>query len=176
MKFPRPRFSLLTLLLGVLFIGSGILVWIQRDAWELERQSVGIGIKTLKVAPDEKRGLNFSLLQSIYQIIDLRTRKVLHDFTIPDPPVVQYYGAGFLDDDHFLVMISYDLPLFKPTKPPLLTHYYFYRRFPEWWWGHLYRPEVRLALIFGIATLVSLFKTRSVGAAGFASGAGRLAR
>ena len=67
-------------------------------------------------------------------------------------------SIGFINDDWIQIM-TMD-PQYK-TPPIPLRCFYLHRRFPEWWWGHFYRPEVWLALIFGIATLVSLFKTRA---------------
>ena len=32
---------------------------------------------------------------------------------------------------------------------------------PEWWWGYFYLPETWLCIVFSLATLVSLFKTRA---------------
>ncbi|MBI3829623.1 MAG: hypothetical protein HY291_08910 [Planctomycetes bacterium] len=56
-----------------------------------------------------------------------------------------YHPIGFEDDDTLLFACGV-LRNGRLTNPKIIV---LHRRFPEWWWGHFYRPEVWLTIIFG---------------------------
>jgi hypothetical protein len=57
-----------------------------------------------------------------------------------------YRAEGFIDDDTIMHFSGdWQDDRIEPTDKFEVWH----RRYPEWWWGHFYRPEVWLLIIFG---------------------------
>ena len=163
MKHLRPKFSLLFLVLISLFIPSIVLVWLWREPWVLERIELDLPATISPNAPDGVRQVIFYRTYPMTRMYAITENGDKNPFYVfhgePLYPINSESIAGFLDNDHLCMQIFYG-----ESHPQMVA--YLTRRFPEWWWGHFYRPEVWLALAFGVATLVSLFKTKSVGAAG----------
>jgi len=63
-------------------------------------------------------------------------------FILSEQPIAVAY---FLTDDRINVVTEMSDNDFSSWQ---FVEYH--RRFPEWWWGHFYRPEVWLAIIFGV--------------------------
>ena len=143
------RFSLATLLLVVLWIGAAMAVWTRREPW-----------------------VEASVEKSIAQpTLDNSGNIILQTRPVPDPwRRIIYDGATYVGDEHGLLwefpyfngepQIPYGfvdentLKLWRMTSDRPSTQFAiatYHRRFPEWWWGHFYRPEVWLfALLSGI--------------------------
>ena len=82
-------------------------------------------------------GFNFSRYD-----YDSDLKFVLGQATASSPT---HYPLGFVDDDHCIMMMSivtgHEMPVYHAFRV-------WYRRFPEWWWGQFYRPEVWLGIVF----------------------------
>ena len=148
------RFSLATLLLLVLWIGAAMAVWFWREPWQLCAPPVDISpnIKP-RVSPDEKRKLDkYSIIIQEYDGIEAWTdAKVLWTAT----PVSGYiFPVGFIDNETICRATFED-----GDKEPR-GFVFFRRRFPEWWWGHFYRPEVWLFAVLSGVLVWRIGKTR----------------
>lgn len=79
---------------------------------------------------------------------------------LPSPPA---WRVCLLEgDDDALVVVenesAFRLPADRPRgRFPDETVHYFRRRHPEWWWGHLCRPEVWVSVLLGVLCLLQAF-------------------
>ncbi|GMV83803.1 MAG: hypothetical protein AMXMBFR7_49870 [Planctomycetota bacterium] len=135
------------------------------DPWELERvtedaESIAPLLTDYYMtsdhrfrAPDGLRKVAFSEAYGIYRgyyIIDDTdgTNRMLCKLKMPDEPG-RFEPTGFTDDDTIIFYEDLAVPKFLVFK----------RRFPEWWWGHLQRPEVWGAIAIALVWLVRLMRT-----------------
>jgi hypothetical protein len=151
------RFSLGTLVLVVLLSGTLMLVWRQRDPWVRYQPYVA------------RRDPNNDIVPRVHRrtvsIDALRRIEIHHRDEYPDCVTIvenagldegriiwqvngNFYDALFLDDD--------TLALDDYTR--IRT---FHRRFPEWWWGHFYRPEMWCAIVLSGALIFKFFRRRT---------------
>lgn len=79
------------------------------------------------------------------EIVDLFSGKVLHELPANDATVSP-------KDEILAVTLRAN-----PGRLQLFS-----RRFPEWWWGHIFRPEVWLAVLFGVTWLYCVVRKRMV--------------
>jgi hypothetical protein len=63
---------------------------------------------------------------------------------------------GFIEDN----TIAFELIPVEPNVRTKIERVLFRRRFPEWWWGHFYRPEVWVFALLTIFLLVRFVRTR----------------
>jgi len=65
-------------------------------------------------------------------------------------------SPDFIDDDTISMLATFHPP------GDLEAHQYriYRRRFPEWWWGHFYRPEVWTSITLCVALLVRALRFR----------------
>ena len=127
------RFSLATLVLLVLWIGALMLIVERRDPWLIEKEASLLGERLATTAPDGRR--LYCDADALF-VADgpslLWFKKIFHT------PDVRILRAQFLNDN----TISFDYGEVGEPSSSGRAH----RRFPEWWWGHFYRPEVWLAI------------------------------
>ena len=144
------RYSLMTLLLTSLFIGSLMACWMLRGSWKLERvfgpQKTDIFEVRRKFFPprfDFSRKTNVSPDGQRYIEVSNEDRaNLMYEGPpvngLPRQPVLFKFPEGgfiFLDNDSALIINS--------------NFAFWRRRYPEWWWGHFFRPEVWSAIVFG---------------------------
>jgi len=135
------RFSLGTAILIFLWISTFALVWQRRHPWEVTTQIVKesnvFAHESTRIAPDKLRKLEeFPEDPEGHRlkVIDIRTNKVLYEFQGFWNDESEFsVGVQFIDDNRIHAYLG--LPYFS-------IHKVLSRRFPEWWWGHFYRPEV----------------------------------
>lgn len=130
-------FLLFTIVRSKPWIKVGTIKWKYEEKYEL--LGGGNYIDWVKVSPDRTRELveipSLKYGGNVTRIIDFRTKKLL--FTLDEGE----YDSAFLSDNS---CITYSWEFEDPIKS-----YLFERRYPEWWWGHFYRPEVWATIIFG---------------------------
>ncbi len=152
------RYSLGTLVLAVLFVGSLMGLWMLRDPWvEVADTPANRHDEVLarSDSPDGRRWLEWGL--SSFNALEIRENWLWlpagaekagplwrNAKYIYDGPV------GFRGED---VIICWNCQLRDNSGAS--KRVVFHRRFPEWWWGHFYRPEVWLTVLLG--TLYPLF-------------------
>jgi len=174
------RFSLLTLILVVICLGIGVLVLLRSNAWVPESKAYTEEEvlarfpdlkeeKPLRYSPDGTRIAHRDTgMGGLIEVRGESKRQVLYYFTSRDysdatdlllaelPHEIRpssgerpiHMLSGFLDDDRVMMIHG---SLGDPTQPRFRV---WYRTFPEWWWGHLYRPEV-WALVVVMMMLVA---------------------
>lgn len=143
------RYSLLTLILVISWLSSGIAVFIFSECcWAFDRNSSTnysleqVAASTNK-SPDGTRWIRLVIPDCDYGGV-WETRldsQGVHDefldyFFLPDGKY-QMRQVGFLNDETILGLI--DNPVNGVDHVEIVG---WRRRFPEWWWGHFYRPEV----------------------------------
>jgi len=136
------RWSLRTQVVVVLFAGYLLVLWQWREPWQFhgsikERQSFGL------ISPDGGRILLTGLGHLSVQVAELGLF-LEDDGAEMTLAVLRLHGnsllkPSFIDDDTIVAIAELNLP---STGAP--QYVIFKRRFPEWWWGHFYRPEVWL--------------------------------
>ena len=141
------RFSLATLVLLVLWIGALMAVWVRREPVWIIQYSAPMNILVSAPCYDiGNRSVGISVTDEIL-ITDSTNRKTLFSIHIKN----YLNTAMFIDADTILFdYIGTDKQM---------THGLLHRRFPEWWWGHFYRPEVWLAI--GLSVLLIWRAARS---------------
>lgn len=139
-------------------LGVGGLIFVHRSAWVPEKNANAIeALKGPLTAhsPDHTRTflLAYHPDNCIYAGSDPNPEQVLFKFSLHDSGLgleshrtPLHYAAGFIDEDRcVLVFLENENEMYR----------IWHRRFPEWWWGHFYRPEVWAA---GLLALVWIFK------------------
>jgi len=156
------RWSLRTQVIAALFAGFALLLWQRGNAWEYAGELRPEGYAELQ-SPDFSSPDGTRVVDSFGNAIVIfgassatrasrATRVRLQTFADPD---VRFLKAGFMNDDTILATVEVGS---LGKKKYLL----FKRRFPEWWWGHFYRPEVWL-LPFWLGLIVwTIRKDRAV--------------
>jgi hypothetical protein len=152
---PTMRFSLATLLLVVFWIGAAMWTWTCRDPWQRLRDDK---------QPDPTRFRAVAeLFPNLSDYSPDGTRIFAHaafiEAKICDRNAVAYpsiyvfpkdsgQSYGFIDDNTIVRDNVTDAEWHESGHGSTRDHKYEYvlyrRRFPEWWWGHFYRPEVWL--------------------------------
>ncbi|HYF50243.1 MAG TPA: hypothetical protein VEJ63_12610 [Planctomycetota bacterium] len=145
----RFQISLATATLIILELSAVVLLVIHCRSWIPEqrlRSASGIKntipqIETIggHTSPDRTRWL------IEWWIEDTSLKGKLFDFTRRDIDGSRCSPLKFVDDDTVVVLV------YDEDREGKVEHKFriWRRRFPEWWWGHFYRPEVWLAIILG---------------------------
>jgi len=158
------RFSLATLLLLTLFAASLAAVWVGREPWVLDLSDYDAQSAKAKFpqrtdnhssgeSPDGKRSVWFDypgvgMEPPKFTVYDNESKAILYSTT------TDAFFCRFLSDDAILATHQNgQVALFR-------------RRFPEWWWGHFYRPEVWASIALGVMLLLRAFRARRRKAAG----------
>jgi hypothetical protein len=180
---PKPRFWQMHLSTAILLMFAapiGALVIVRSNAWtpepkpltpdEFEARFPGWLQECLKEkprkhlkSPDGTREMSTaSMDNSIHVSGNMRYEGLLFDFTIRDfdsdlkfnlgtatdaTPI--HHAIGFVDDNNCVMLI------FGRDRTPYFRIWH--RRYPEWWWGQLYRPEVWAAIVLGAVLLWKVF-------------------
>lgn len=154
------RFSLVSLLLFTIWIGAALGVWFRREAWVLERfepaSDIELNLKMLIIedanpypSPDATRNVltsnPFFHHFTGFQILEMPSEKGLYSHNC-FPVVVDVSNPRFLTNDQIYIRGFHSEDGYGRA--------YYRRRFPEWWWGHFYRPEVWAFALITIALLV----------------------
>jgi hypothetical protein len=164
-RFPRLRFSLRTLVVFVLLVGSGFGLWWRWEPWFVRREFEYQGNKLTafkNVSPDGKRWVKTStdLPYSLHGIAVFRTDPT--GGLVPSSECALHTigcdlwieEVWFVDDDSILAW---------GTKPDLDESEWYAlleRRRPEYWWGVAWLPEFWFALAFGVGLGWSAWRDR----------------
>lgn len=168
------RIHLSTALLLMFAVPVGVLCYLRSSPWEPEDSTMTHeeelarfphwNFQERRYSPDGTRKFNTGYFGEI--IVDAKSpelSKPLYTFAgidfgdelhynlqlYPKNPLV-HHGLGFIDDDHCLFVHCID----PKSKPPRAAYRIWRRRFPEWWWGHFYRPEVWGGGVLGLILLI----------------------
>lgn len=164
------RFSLLTLLLFVFWIGLGMVVWVHRHPWQVHGVSIQPTIKEDGApanSPDGRRQFTrrggwapFGWGEMI--LIEIPPGERPPDAEIcgwpgdpqSTPALCEFNYAStwnhtFIDNDTF-AFSTWNMESSDGSERSITMK----RRFPEWWWGHFFRLEVWLFALTGITLLV----------------------
>ncbi len=162
----RVSFSLSTLVLVVILVSFALYLYLHQSPWapaggtlnEKEFEALypnwfAEDVEVRLQSPDKTR--QFSGGQHDWSIYDSSTKKSIFDFTIRDygseidfimgwaddsTPI--HWACGFIDDN------TCAMGFYPAKKSKSSVVRIWKRRFPEWWWGHFYRPEVWVAVVF----------------------------
>jgi hypothetical protein len=147
------RFSLSTLLIIVFWLAAILLAWLWREPWVFDKKIQEVPRFVNPIAPDGLRTVTWGTFElSILEGVDYSDNKpVLWSFA----PNRRFKGRwivprGFVDDD---AVVCDSFIAGSPSRENV-EFLQFRRRFPEWWWGHFYRPEVWLAITLSAVLLV----------------------
>jgi hypothetical protein len=151
-KDPLMRFSLSTLILITLWIGAVIAVVLWHKPWQkVSDQEVKFEYDKAYAlncrSPDGTRecvpGPANSGGETSWAILDRITKRQINLIWVQGS---QPLMAEFIDNDS--LQFGYFSFLSNNLNDPVLSKLSTYhRRFPEWWWGHFYRPEVWCAIV-----------------------------
>lgn len=147
MKRLQFRWSLRTQVLTVSLIGILPLVWLRWEPWVLEKDKTDFtphnAVKDSFNSPDGTRRLVLDV--SKLRIKDIRYPEaagpILFELNIPG----MRFGHAAFKDNNTIVADVHEYLGGGMGSANIGVHYR--RRFPEWWWGQLYRPEVWLFLL-----------------------------
>lgn len=177
------RFSLGALILAVIFAGSLMGIWIRREPWvrDTSMQSDAIA-KLLTNEYIERAPLHEFLFVDAKDRRSLAIRKSMGGWTelaiikdgkrlvtlMQEDWAVKTYA--FLDENTLAVTSVARIIPYMDGPSLIINHALYRRRFPEYWWGHLYRFEVWTAILSGVGLIVlglrRLFSRKHKGAAG----------
>jgi len=161
------RFSLGTLVLVVLFTASFVNLWFSpREPWFLAEKlpfeaGIKFGVGRSRVSPDGLRKLeNLDVEDSGSRtfVCDMKGQSLqyIHANSVMWEDVSDSF---FISDDCIIHAVEWTTDFGTVKKVPGVVRV-FRRRFPEWWWGHFYRPEVWACLALGIALIVRAWRSR----------------
>ena len=171
---PRRRFqfSLQTALLAACLAASAMLVYLRREPWyasaPIPRHEFKFEVPPAWwnsneengawIAPDRLRQFHPFFEELDCYICDRR----IEDYhaqrlcTLGSLPIST---GGFLDNATFLAGHG---PWPQDVDPQNNDVYVvWHRRFPEWWWGHFYRPEVWITIVLSGVLLLRIFASIS---------------
>jgi hypothetical protein len=137
------RFSLAMLILVVLWIGAAGAVWFEREPWRQVPMYFVLADSYQPMPRLDKanqREVFNSIQPSTIEFATDNPFRVLTSIHYTTNGASSWIDVGFVDSDTILGVESHVLGCTEFKYSPLLFH----RRFPEWWWGHFYRPEVWL--------------------------------
>lgn len=160
------RFGMRSLFFGVFFAASLMAVWTLRHPWEISRVQSDLsyirpdfwfGSAWARfVSPDHTR--YFDAHDGGTAIYRFEVNSQISERTFEESQLVWDFSwakdnpgwpIGFIDDNTFV------FDRFGPESEELSSSKYvvWRRRFPEWWWGHLYRPEIWISGLLGLTWL-----------------------
>jgi len=151
------RFSLGTLLHGVLFISVLTVVWAHRHSWYAygSPREISASGSSYIVSPDSTRVINIFNDQS-YCAIYARENYPRIQFELHAIPQAVVTHAFFVDDETILLGSGYADK--GATHRPIYQEYR--RRYPEWWWGHFLRPELYACAALFLALIIRFVRAR----------------
>lgn len=129
----------------ILWVWTGREPWVQAHKSILSAKDANALFKSWPIeSPDGTRWVQTRVdtpPMNYLPIIELPSCNQIGDIKVDVAPSMGPVPLAFETNDKLLIATSlYDLENGPVT---VLTYS---RRFPEWWWGHLYRPEVWLLL------------------------------
>ena len=135
------------MVLVTLWIGALMAVVIRWEPWVFQGESTASSVDYRWIEVPAPDGLRECVADTNtgpwkWSIVDAKSKARLA--TIPATAVM---AVNFLNDDN-LEFREYQY--LETDVVPIRMHerrIQFRRRFPEWWWGHFYRPEVWCALV-----------------------------
>ena len=146
----KTNYSLLTLLIACATIAAGVSVWFRSSPWErvgvypraeFDRFIQGKPWDDPSRTPDGTRKL-VNRTQGYYCYLTILDNDGSVLFEFPKGTTAN----GFIDDN---TILNIGGPWRDDLIDPADEFEVYHRLYPEWWWGHFFRPEVWLALIFG---------------------------
>lgn len=173
------RFSLRTLVLVSLWCGALMAVWARRECWMLvkkeeikteERPNFVSDARVIAKSPDgtrvaraDNKGHPFPGFICPVEIYE-RASFVITAYQLP--PLYRFvldehvYEIEFVDDDTLICNhdVGQAMSVNQETRIFLLQRLTFHRRFPEWWWGQFYRPEVWLLFVLSVVLIVTFVR------------------
>jgi hypothetical protein len=146
------RYSLATFFLVCLWVSLAVLAWTRHEAWLLDG-------RPFAYQPDERAAVRTAMAMtspdgtrcfepgSPIRMVEPNTGALVYNFMAATNDFVRKTGKGiavdgFMDDDTVVFALIPTMSFGKPDEGLV-----FRRRFPEWWWGHFYRPEVWALLV-----------------------------
>ena len=146
------RYSLATLILVVLWIGSAMAVWTLREPWRKVGEFAVTSPQEFVPCVTAPDGRRLSVPGRARLGLDRVSIAAPGDdgellWLSPTLPRESRHCARFEGDDT-LVVLSFD----NPDRIDTASEWS--RRFPEYWWGHCCRPEVYVFLAFTAALLL----------------------
>ena len=168
MRSERLQFHLSTAIILLFWVGSAIWVWTSRKPWvfasqRIEKTLEAKDINLAPVAPDERRMVVSHVDEgplNEFPVFDVQ------DFHNPELTVITLSQIDVNEHAEPIRFLDNDTLEFARevlTKDYELVHnviYTYKRRFPEWWWGHFYRPEVWLFILLSAALLFVAIRNR----------------
>lgn len=156
----KSSWSLRSHLIFTLLIASLLYVYFTRNRWELfEIKTNPMRVDGSLISPDNTR-----ILDSSSRIIDIYQRfegdENPYAMQKKTPLFRVYFQRSilayplFIDNDTIVVMANRIID--GCGEYPANTYVTFKRRFPEWWWGHMFRPPVWIALVCLVLLILSL--------------------
>jgi len=137
----------------VFWLATLLLAWLWRQPWEFDKNLPAAENSYLDmVAPDGCRMVSsWEFKFSVIEGTDFRDSKRVLWTLGPDN---RFNGRwlcprSFVDNDR---VICESFVAGTPSRENV-EYLLFRRRFPEWWWGHFYRPEVWLLLALSFVLL-----------------------
>ena len=159
------RFSLLTLLLGSLTAGSALGVYLRCGVWHPVCGAVSVDQAKQWLPPDHNpaRHLHLYLSPDRTRIIQppyAGLKSSIFAYRPDGEPTVgamlytfPFDNVSFLDDNT-VVINDETAPAYEQPRIRGIWR----REYPEWWWGHFYRPEFWCLILFGALLLYSLLR------------------
>ena len=141
------RFSLGTLILVILWLAALALVWLQREPWVRFYPAGGIVIGSIEhsTSCDTQRRIEIRHIDESPDCV-----VIVANSGSDEGRVLWEKDGNFrvatLFDENTMGLDDYQIPE------------YYHRRFPEWWWGHFYRPEVWTAIVLSGVLLLQLIR------------------
>lgn len=132
-------------LLGVIFFTALFASWKRRQPYEKrgefllrDAEKYGVRIQDSIVSTSDGRQVKPDELDARpVTVVDAAGRELIE---LPQVPFA--WNARFVDDDS-IIFLRFD-------ETDRVEVHLFRRRFPENWWGHLYRVEVWVAIVAGM--------------------------
>lgn len=172
------RYSLLTLVVVTVWVALAMLVWVRWEPWV-------IGSERLTPTELKNRTADYAAMSRVgaevspdgTRFLSATDAMILRNHTSDDDAFVRSHGDahlelyslgnrsndgtlhagfGFLDNDRCLVAIAPS----TGGHGDQIRYAIWYRRHPEWWWGHFYRPEVWALIALTVFSSVIAVRSR----------------
>ncbi|HEY3323325.1 MAG TPA: hypothetical protein VGP72_22915 [Planctomycetota bacterium] len=167
---PRLRFSLRTLIIFVLLVGSAGGLWWRWEPWYLNaalseeisaHPAASLSLRDRLTAPDSVRAILYED-GSLWNVRNHELQPLYRFFPMGKPNTI--IPRGFIDDDTVVfAWIQWKITTDKDGNrvDAVDTGYRVYsRRRPEYWWGIAWLPEFWMTLVFSVGLFWSVWRDR----------------
>jgi hypothetical protein len=132
--------------------GYGMLLWHFRSPWRETGEIIYKNTLGVPWSPDGTRWVRHYTSKRIEILASGSTTEIL---CIVDLPFKVDSEPGFIDNDTI-----HDAIDGKSNNSGQIPFCVLKRRFPEWWWGHFYRPEVWVGVVIAMVWIAITFVRR----------------